>query len=134
MKITTKQTIDEAGNEEVVELMTEAAMEKDDRCIIVNYDESQLSEMEGTRTRLRIFENKLIMTKIGGVSSKMEFEENKSYSNLYSTPYGTFDLDFNTTRYDYNLDEFGKGSVYIEYTVILGGTEENKNKMKIDIL
>ncbi len=134
LKLTTTQTIDEVGNEEIIELITEAVMERNDRCIIINYDESDLSEIEGTKTRLRIFENKLIMTKIGGISSRMEFEENKSYSNLYSTPYGAFDLSFNTSSYNYRLDEFGRGSVYIEYTVIFGGTEESKNKIQIDIL
>ena len=134
LKITTTQTVDEAGNEEVIELMTEAGLEQDGQCVIINYDESELTEIEGTKTRLKIFKDKLIVTKIGGISSRMEFEENKSYSNLYSTPYGTFDMEFNTSCYTYDLDEVGKGSVYVEYTIILGGTEESKNKIKIDIL
>ena len=134
LKITTTQTVDEAGNEEVIELMIEAGLEHDGQCVIINYDESELTEIEGTKTRLKIFKDKLIVTKIGGISSRMEFEENKSYSNLYSTPYGTFDMEFNTSCYTYDLDEVGKGSVYVEYTIILGGTEESKNKIKIDIL
>lgn len=134
LKITTTQTVDEAGNEEVIELMTEAGLEQDGQCIIINYDESELTEIEGTKTRLKIFKDKLIVTKIGGISSRMEFEENKNYSNLYSTPYGTFDMEFNTSCYTYDLDEVGKGSVYVEYTIIFGGTEESKNKIKIDIL
>lgn len=134
LKITTTQTIDEADNEEVIELLTEAELEKDEECIIINYDESDLSEIKGTKTRLKIFKDKLIVTKIGSISSRMEFEENKSYSNLYSTPYGTFDMDFNTSCYTYDLDEIGRGSVYVEYIVIFGGTQKNKNKLRIDIL
>lgn len=133
VKITTIQTIDEAGNEDVIELVTEATMEHTKDCIIINYDESDITESKGTKTRLKIYKNKLIMTKVGNISSRMEFEKNESYSNLYSTPYGTFDLDFSTIDYSNALDEFGKGSVEIEYKVIFGGTDESNNKIKIDI-
>ncbi len=133
VKITTVQIVDKAGNEDVIELVTEASMEHAEDCFIINYDESDITESEGTKTRLKIYENKLIMTKVGSISSRMEFEKNKSYSNLYSTPYGAFDLDFNTISYNNNLDEYGRGSVDIEYKVIFGGTDESSNKIKIDI-
>jgi len=134
VKITTKQTIDEAGNEDTIELMTEAEMEHQDDCLIISYDESDITESKGTKTRLRIYENKLIMTKIGPFSSRMEFEKNKSYNNLYSTPYGNFDLDFSTIVFNNDLNEHGKGTVYIEYKIIFGGSEESLNKMSIDII
>lgn len=133
VKITTTQTIDDAGNEDVIELVTEAVKEADNGCIIINYDESDITESESTKTRLKIYKNKMIMTKVGNLSSRMEFEENKDYSNLYSTPYGTFDLDFKTIIFNNNLDVNGKGSVYIEYKVTLGKAEENYSKLMIDI-
>ncbi len=104
-----------------------------DDCTIISYDESDISESEGTKTKLKIYKNKMIMTKVGNLSSRMEFEKNKKYSNLYSTPYGTFDLNFQTVIYENNLNEDGKGTVYIEYKVSLGGAEENYNKLQIDI-
>ena len=135
VKITTMLMVDEAGNEDVIELVTEATMEKEneDNSIIINYDESDISENKGTKTRLKINKNKMIMTKVGNISSRMEFEENKSYNNLYTTPYGNFNLDFNTIIFNNNLDEFGKGSIYIEYKIIFGGSDESYNKIKIDI-
>lgn len=133
VKITTIQTIDEAGNEDVIELVTEATKEHDQDFIIINYDESDITESKGTKTRLKIYKNKLIMTKVGNISSRMEFEEDKGYNNLYSTPYGTFDLNFDTIIYKNDLDEFGKGTVYIEYKIIFGGSDESYNKLRIDI-
>ncbi|MGD9568109.1 MAG: DUF1934 domain-containing protein [Sedimentibacter sp.] len=133
IKITTTQTIDEVGNEDVIELVTEALKDTGQDCIIINYDESNITESEGSKTRLKIYKTKMIMTKVGNISSRMEFEENKCYSNLYTTPYGTFDLDFNTIIFKNNLNEDGKGTVYIEYKVTLGGAEENYNKLLIDI-
>ncbi|MDF2950225.1 MAG: calycin [Sedimentibacter sp.] len=133
VKITTIQIIDDAGNEDIIELVTEAVKSATDDCTIISYDESDISESEGTKTKLKIYKNKMIMTKVGNLSSRMEFEKNKKYSNLYSTPYGTFDLNFNTVIYENNLNEDGKGTVYIEYRVTLGGAEENYNKLQIDI-
>ena len=133
IKITTTQTIDEAGNEDVIELVTEASLECTQECIIINYDESHITENNSIRTRLKIYKDKLIMTKIGTFSSKMEFEKNRNYKNLYSTPYGTFDLYFNTIVYNNELNELGRGFVYIEYNIILGNSVKKYNKLRIDI-
>ncbi len=133
VKITTKQILDDAGNEDKIELVTEATKEFNGECFIIDYDESKITESEGNKTRLRIYKDKLIMIKMGNLSTKMEFEKNKSSENMYSTPYGNFDISYNTIVYDYSLDERGNGSVYIEYKIIFGGTEESLNKILIDI-
>lgn len=133
LKITTKQTIDEAGNEDVIELVTEAVKDIQDDLIIIKYDESDITENRLSKTKIRIYKNKLIMTKVGDISSRMEFEENTIYKNIYSTPYGNFDLEFKTLSYNNTLDEYGMGSIYIEYKIIFGGSDESLNKIIIDI-
>ena len=134
VRINTIQTIDEAGNEDVIELLTEAKLEKLDDCFIINYDESEITEQKGSRTRLKIYKDKMIMTKVGIYSSKMEFQQGIKYSNLYSTPYGSFDLDFITLDYYNNLDEKGRGNVYVEYIITLADLDESYNKLSIDII
>lgn len=133
LKITTIQTVDDAGNEDNIEMITEATIENLGDSFIVNYDESGLTETEGSKTRLKIYKNKMLLTKIGTFSSKMEFEIGKSYNDIYATPYGTFDLDFLTVDYLNSLNDCGKGSVYVEYKIIFGKTGESYNKLKIDI-
>ena len=133
VKITTTQIVDEAGNEDKIELLTEASKKFNGESFIIDYDESKITESEGNKTRLKIYKDKLIMIKMGNFSTKMEFEENKSSDNMYSTPYGSFDISFKTIVYDYSLDECGNGSVYIEYKIIFGGAEESLNKITIDI-
>lgn len=134
VRINTIQTIDEAGNEDVIEILTEATLEKFDDCFIINYDESEITEQKGSRTRLKIYKDKMIMIKVGTYSSKMEFQQDNKYSNLYSTPYGSFDLDFITVVYKYNLDENGRGNVYVEYNITFAEMDESYNKLKIDII
>lgn len=133
LKLTTTQIIDKAGNEDVIELLTEALKEKDDDCIVIKYDESDITENRSSKTKLKIYKNKMIMTKVGDISSRMEFEENQSYKNIYSTPYGNFNLEFNTLQFKNSLDESGKGSIYIEYKIIFSGSDESYNKIIIDI-
>ncbi|MBP1926350.1 uncharacterized beta-barrel protein YwiB (DUF1934 family) [Sedimentibacter acidaminivorans] len=133
IKITTIQTIDDAGNEDNIEMITEATLDKIDDCFIINYDESGLTETEGSRTRLKIYKNKMLLTKIGSFSSKMKFEEGNSYSDFYTTPYGSFDLDFLTVSYINNLDDNGRGSIEVEYKIVFGKTGESYNKLKINI-
>lgn len=133
VKITTIQTVDDAGNEDNIEMITEAKLDRLDDCFIINYDESGLTETEGSKTRLKIYKNKMLLTKIGTFSSKMEFEAGNSYNDVYSTPYGSFDIDFFTMRYINNLDDNGRGSVDVEYRIVFGKTGENYNKLKIVI-
>ncbi|WP_326911214.1 DUF1934 domain-containing protein [Sedimentibacter sp. MB31-C6] len=134
IKIVTIQTIDDAGNEDTIELVTEAKIDKTDECFIIDYDESDITETKESKTRLKIYKDKMLMTKIGTFSSKMEFEKGKNFQNIYSTPYGTFDLNFSTLCYEYNLNNKGKGSVYVEYKMVFGKSSKNYNKLKIDIL
>jgi uncharacterized beta-barrel protein YwiB (DUF1934 family) len=134
VRINTIQTIDEAGNEDVIEILTEAKLEKLDDCFIINYDESEITDQKGSRTRLKIYKDKMIMTKVGIYSSKMEFQQGIKYSNLYSTPYGSFDLDFITLDYYNNLDERGRGNIYVEYIITFADLEESYNKLSIDII
>lgn len=133
IKITTIQTIDSAGNEDKIELISEATIEKADDHFIVNYDESDITETKGSKTRLKIYKNRILMTKIGAFSSKMEFEEGNNYRNIYTTPFGSFDLDFHTDKFKNCLDESGIGSVYVEYKIIFGASSESYNKLKVDI-
>lgn len=133
VRITTTQVIDEAGNEDKIELLTEAAREFNGDCFTIDYDESEITESNGNKTRLKIYKDKLIMIKIGEFSTKMEFEKDKSSANMYTTPYGSFDISFNTLVYNYSLNELGNGSVYIEYKIIFGEAEEAINKISIDI-
>jgi len=134
VKITTIQTVDDAGNEDNIEMITEATLDKLEDCFIINYDESDLTETKGSKTRLKIYKNKMLLTKVGTFSSKMEFEEGNSYSDVYTTPYGAFDLDFLTIKYQNNINEDGKGNVYVEYKIIFGKTGENYNKLNIQIM
>lgn len=134
VKIITVQIIDEAGNEDVIDFLTEANIDYRDDAFILDYNENDITENEKTKTRIKIYKNKLLMTKLGSYSSKMIFEKNNPYTTMYTTPYGTFDLFLDTLKYENSLNSLGKGKIYVEYRILFGNSGENLNKMKIEIL
>jgi uncharacterized beta-barrel protein YwiB (DUF1934 family) len=109
-------------------------VEKLKDCFIINYDESEITEQKGSRTRLKVYKDKMLMTKVGIYSSKMEFQQGKKYTNLYSTPYGSFDLVYNTVLYENKLNEKGRGNIYTEYVITFADSDESYNKLSIDII
>lgn len=134
IKINTIQTVDDAGNEDRIELISEATLDTKADHFIVNYDESDITETEVNKTRLKIYKNKMIMSKIGQFSSKMEFDEGNNLSNIYQTPYGSFNIGYNTLIYNNLLNEKGRGIVYVEYNVSFGKSGDNYNKLRIEII
>jgi uncharacterized beta-barrel protein YwiB (DUF1934 family) len=95
---------------------------------------TQIKEQKGSRTRLKVYKDKMLMTKVGIYSSKMEFQQGKKYTNLYSTPYGSFDLVYNTVLYENKLNEKGRGNIYTEYVITFADSDESYNKLSIDII
>ena len=133
IRISTLQTIEDEGKEDKIELITKGTVRRLGDSFIVDYDESDITETEGCRTRLKISPDRMVMTKIGVVSSKMEFKQGFKYTNPYVTPYGTFDVEYHTVRFVNNLSAEGKGTVEADYRITLGETAEGFNQLRVEI-
>ena len=119
--------------EEKIELLTDASFDKKDDCYIIIYDESDLTGMEGSKTKLKAEKDKLIMTKFGTVSSNIEFIVGKRYNTGYLTSLGLIDMEILTTKYETLITDEGVGNIDIEYKVNLSGFEESLNKLHIEL-
>ena len=96
------------------------------------YQETEISGMEGTVTRLLINDNSVSLEREGTTSSKMYFEKDKSDVSLYDTPYGTLELKIKTNELEIDLNENG-GNVFIDYKMIIGDQSVQNTKLKINI-
>ncbi|MSR90933.1 DUF1934 domain-containing protein [Inconstantimicrobium porci] len=96
------------------------------------YQETEISGMEGTVTRLLINDNSVSLEREGTTTSKMYFEKDKSDVSLYDTPYGTLELKIKTNELEIDLNENG-GNVFIEYKMIIGDQSVQNTKLKINI-
>lgn len=124
--------IDNNDKDDKIELLTEASFEKKDDSYIIVYDESELTGMKGTKTKLDIEKDKLTMTKYGANSSCMLFEVGKKYSTPYITSVGQIDLDIITKKYNSSIDDNGKGKIEIEYKIIFANNQGLLNKLCIE--
>ena len=98
----------------------------------VEYNETKISGMEGTKTTIIIRKNSFDLIREGTTETKMEFENNKRTVALYKTPYGVLDVKINTKKLDINIKEDG-GTINTMYILEIGDQTALKTNLTIDI-
>ena len=121
------------GEKEKIEVVTVGEFSINGDEFIATYDETEISGMEGTKTTLKIKENKVVLHREGTTSTKMEFQKNNTQVALYNTPYGMLELKTSTKELDLDVDEKG-GNISIKYHLIAGGQEPIKTNLDIKII
>ncbi|WP_160687182.1 DUF1934 domain-containing protein [Clostridium sp. C2-6-12] len=98
----------------------------------VQYDETKISGMEGTKTTILIRKDSFDLIREGTTETKMEFENNKTTTSLYKTPYGVMDIRIDTRKLKINVSEQG-GNIDALYVLEIGGQPAMKTNLSIDI-
>ena len=96
------------------------------------YNETEISGMEGTKTTIIIRKNSFDLIREGTTETKMEFENNKRTVSLYKTPYGVLDVKIDTKKLDININEDG-GTINATYLLVIGDQTTLKTQLTIDI-
>ena len=116
-----------------VELMTEGLLETTvDGGIILTYQESELTGLEGTTTAFEIRGPRVTLTRTGDVNSQMVFEEGKQHTSLYETPFGELAIDIQTSRLRHSLTERG-GLLDLRYSISVDHSVTGRNAFKIRV-
>ena len=127
-----EQTYDGMAPDET-ELMTEGFMTiGGDGGIVLEYQETELTGMEGTTTRFTIREDAVLLTREGSVNSQMVFQRGRRHSSLYETPWGTMLVDVDTTALACRMNSRG-GILEIRYTVAVDHQVTGRNQVKIRV-
>lgn len=98
----------------------------------VEYNETKISGMEGTKTTIIIRKDSFDLIREGTTETKMEFENNKRTVSLYKTPYGVMDVNINTKKLNIDINEDG-GTINTMYILEIGGHPALKTNLTIDI-
>lgn len=115
------------------ELMTEGSMTiLEDGGIVLEYQETELTGMEGTTTRFTIRDDTVTLTRTGSINSQMVFQRGKRHSSLYETPWGTMMVDIVTNTLAYRLSSRG-GVLDIQYTIAVDHQVTGQNQFKIRV-
>lgn len=114
------------------ELMTEGTMTLAEDGMVLSYEETALTGMEGTTTRFQIQGPRVILTRSGTVNSQMVFEAGRQHTSLYETPFGELSVDIQTSVLKHNLTERG-GLMEIKYSIAVEHTVTGRNCFKIRV-
>ena len=114
------------------ELMTEGTMVLTENGMVLSYEESELTGMEGTTTTFEVKGPRVTLTRSGAVNSQMVFEEGRQHTSLYETPFGELSVDIQTSELKHNLTERG-GLMEIKYSIAVEHTVTGRNCFKIRV-
>ena len=114
------------------ELMTEGTMALTEDGMVLSYEESELTGMEGTTTTFEVKGPRVTLTRSGTVNSQMVFEEGRQHTSLYETPFGELSVDIQTSILKHNLSERG-GLMEIKYSIAGEHTVTGRNCFKIRV-
>ncbi len=127
-----KQLYAESSPDEM-ELVTSGTLHWDDQggCT-VTYQESELTGLEGTTTRLHIHGRRVILLREGSINSQMVFEEGRRHLSMYETPYGELSIGVSTKRMRSTLDEAG-GDLEIDYAIEIDNLVAGQNLFRMNV-
>ena len=114
------------------ELITEGTMEMTENGLLLSYEETELTGMQGTTTSFAVQGKRVTLTRSGTVNSQMIFEEGRQHTSLYETPFGEMSVDIQTSKLLHNLTERG-GLMEIKYSIAVEHTVTGRNCFKIQV-
>ncbi len=92
---------------DVIELVTEGTMEYLDGGWDIEYQESDLTGMDGVTTRFRVERDRIVLTRTGKLHSQMIFQEGLQHESLYQMEFGALMITVCAKRIFAQLDDHG---------------------------
>ncbi len=123
------------GGEEPPELVlvTEAQYAYKNGNHYLIYEESTLSGLDAAKTSLKIGPGQVTIRRYGNQESLLQFEVGKRFITQYPTPYGQLRLEMTTQQLVSDIQEGPKGTVFIQYTLMMQSSIESRNEIAIEI-
>lgn len=128
--ITVKSNI--SVEEEFIEVITPGVFTVLKNSFRVEYEETKLSGMEGTKTTMIINKNSFELIRSGSTETQMIFDRNNQSISLYKTPYGNMAITIDTKHIKINVDENG-GDIHIIYTLLIEDEQRIETDLKVNI-
>ena len=105
---------------------------------LIQYEETDLSGLEGCTTSLTITPSRVRMKRTGENiegSTEMIFEKGRRVKGLYATPYGNVGMEILTNEISGNHPVFeDPGRLSIDYSISLKGLYDGRKTLDIEVL
>ncbi len=119
-----------SGEEDTLELLTEGQLLQEDEKYIIEYDDSAMSGLDNTTTRVTVEGDRVSVKRSGTVETEFVFTKSQRYEAVYDTPYGAMQMSVMPTQVSSDLSS-EKGRLDLEY-VIQVGEQSVLNRLNID--
>ncbi len=119
--------------EHVVTLDTVGLSYKNQGYLCLEYEETELIGIKGTKAQILIPENnyrKVIVRRTGSSSMQQVFEEGKKYQAAYRTPYGEMSVEVNPHVVDVEKNP-DKLDIGLSYDLVVSGQFVGKHQLNI---
>lgn len=126
------QSYEEDNENTDVQLTTEAGFEKQDGVYFIDYEESEITGLEGTKTSIEIGSNYVSLQRNGSVNTQMLFMKDRKTSSYYNTPYGNMMIGIFTDKLNIDVSDNG-GKVNVDYYLDVNNSTRSKNNFEIEI-
>lgn len=121
------------GEELKIELVAEGKFYTKDNTRYIVYEESELTEMKGVTTVIKILPDESVMLlRLGKIHQRQEYRKGKTSKSVYDTPLGMLDVTMKTYECQVDLTD-GIGSVRLGYDVDLAGVGANYTQLTITV-
>ena len=114
---------------EKTSLVTEGTLEREGDILLLSYEESELTGMEGTTTVFRVEPARITLQRSGTLESQMVFELGHEDRSLYDMGFGALMITVLTDRLENTLTDAG-GEMDVSYSVAI----ENETAGHIDFI
>ncbi len=131
--ITVNSVIDgTAGESDKMSFVTEGTLSRINDEYIVQYQESQITGLDGTTTTLKVSRDSVTLIRQGNVDSMMLFEEGKTHLTDYNTQYGSVMLGITTKKVNVDLNESG-GKIKVDYILEYNRAYGGRNILDVSV-
>jgi len=124
----------EGGGDDHIELVTEGRLtDHGEGGLILSYQESELTGMEGTETVLHMDpDGTITLLRTGQFNSQMIFQQGERHLSLYQTPYGDLAISILAHRIHNTLNMDG-GDLEIAYAIEIDNNPIGRNLFRIHV-
>ncbi len=122
----------EGQDPDVTELVTAGTLRREQEGYTIAYQETELTGLEGTTTKLRIEGPRVTLLRQGSVNSQMIFEVGRKHLSMYETPYGALAVGVETRRLKNTVDEAG-GDLEIDYAIEIDNLLAGKSLFQLNV-
>lgn len=120
------------GEESRIELITAGHYYEKNGVQYIVYKDSEVSGLEDTKTMIKVYDQHVVLVRMGSVKQHQEFRlDTKSFST-YVTPYVTMDMGILTQDIDLDLGASVK-NIHIRYELEINGQWQSTNTLSISV-